>query len=167
MMFIPAKKKIIERVQPAKIPRWCLCQPLVADSENDLLKIPSNVSVSLIHCGETPYLFRANIIIFAEWTHKHLQCPINLSNKSIETVSLTLFIYWCWLWAGYVFVTIDFFKRNLLFFTGKLCSNSNLVCVKYASFSHSRVNSLSVIAVQDVKVLVKVKSNLGISFYLY
>ena len=40
VMFIPAKKRIIERVQPAKIPRRCLCQALVADSENDLLKIP-------------------------------------------------------------------------------------------------------------------------------
>ena len=38
MMFIPAPavKRIIEIVQPAKI----LCQALVADSENDLLKIP-------------------------------------------------------------------------------------------------------------------------------
>ena len=41
MMFIPAKKRIIERVQPAKIPLLCLCQALVADSQNDLLKIPS------------------------------------------------------------------------------------------------------------------------------
>ena len=40
MMFIPAKKRIIERVQPAKIPGWCLCQALVADSENHLLKLP-------------------------------------------------------------------------------------------------------------------------------
>ena len=40
MMLIPAKKRIIERVKPANIPRWCLCQALVADSENDLLKIP-------------------------------------------------------------------------------------------------------------------------------
>ena len=41
MMFMPAKKRIIETVQSGKIPRWCLCQALVADSENDLLKIPS------------------------------------------------------------------------------------------------------------------------------
>ena len=41
MMFIPAKKRIIERAQPAKIPCSCLCQALVADLENDLLKIPS------------------------------------------------------------------------------------------------------------------------------
>ena len=33
MMLIPAKKKIRERVQPAN-------QALVAESENDLLKIP-------------------------------------------------------------------------------------------------------------------------------
>ena len=38
MMFIPAKKRIIERVQPAKISRWCPCQELVADWENGLLK---------------------------------------------------------------------------------------------------------------------------------
>ena len=41
MMFMPAKKRIIETVQSGKIPHWCLCQALVADSENDLLKIPS------------------------------------------------------------------------------------------------------------------------------
>ena len=40
VMFIPAKKIIIEKVQPEKIPCRCLCQALVADSENDLLKIP-------------------------------------------------------------------------------------------------------------------------------
>ena len=40
-MFIPAKKRIIERLQPVKIHCWCLCQELVADWENDLLKIPS------------------------------------------------------------------------------------------------------------------------------
>ena len=63
MMFIPAKKGIIERVQPAKIPCWCLRQALVADSENDLLKTTScYVSISLIHCGETSYLCRAKTI---------------------------------------------------------------------------------------------------------
>ena len=31
IMFIPAKKRIMERVQPEKIPCWCLCQELVAD----------------------------------------------------------------------------------------------------------------------------------------
>ena len=40
MLFIPAKKRIIEGVQPAKVPSWCLCQELVADLENDLLKTP-------------------------------------------------------------------------------------------------------------------------------
>ena len=39
--FIPARNKIIETVQPANIPRWCLCQLLVAISEKDLLKIPT------------------------------------------------------------------------------------------------------------------------------
>ncbi len=37
MIFIPAKNKMIESVQPAKIPLWCWCQLLGADSENDLL----------------------------------------------------------------------------------------------------------------------------------
>ena len=40
MMFIPARKIFIERVQPAKTPCLCLCEALLADSENDLLKIP-------------------------------------------------------------------------------------------------------------------------------
>ena len=40
IMFIPAKKSIIDRVQPAKIPRWCLCQLLGASWEKDLLNIP-------------------------------------------------------------------------------------------------------------------------------
>ena len=39
-MFIPAKKSIIDRVQLAKIPRWCLCQLLGASWEKDLLNIP-------------------------------------------------------------------------------------------------------------------------------
>ena len=30
IMFIPTKKSIINRVQPAKIPRWCICQLLGA-----------------------------------------------------------------------------------------------------------------------------------------
>ena len=34
IMFIPAKKRI------KNIPHWCLCQALLADSENDLLNIP-------------------------------------------------------------------------------------------------------------------------------
>ena len=37
MIFIPAKNKMTESVQPAKIPLWCCCQLLGADSENDLL----------------------------------------------------------------------------------------------------------------------------------
>ena len=40
MMFIPVKKKIMERVQSAKFSCLCLWQALVVDSENDLLKIP-------------------------------------------------------------------------------------------------------------------------------
>ena len=40
IMFIPAKKIIIDRVQPAKIPCWCLCQLLGASWEIDLLNIP-------------------------------------------------------------------------------------------------------------------------------
>ena len=40
IMFIPAKKGIIDRVQPANIPRWCLCQLLGASWEKDLLNIP-------------------------------------------------------------------------------------------------------------------------------
>ena len=40
IMFIPAKKSIIDRVQPAKIPHWCLCQLLGASWEKDLLNIP-------------------------------------------------------------------------------------------------------------------------------
>ena len=39
MMFIPAKKRIIERQQPAKFP-VNVYATLIADSENDLLKIP-------------------------------------------------------------------------------------------------------------------------------
>ena len=39
--FMPAKNRMIEIVQPAHIPCWCLCQLLVADSEKDLLKIPT------------------------------------------------------------------------------------------------------------------------------
>ena len=39
-MVIPVKKRIIKRVQPAKIYCLCLCQALVANLENDLLKIP-------------------------------------------------------------------------------------------------------------------------------
>ena len=39
-MVIPAKKRIIKRVQPAEIYCLCLCQALVANLENDLLKIP-------------------------------------------------------------------------------------------------------------------------------
>ena len=30
IMFIPTKKSIINRVQPGKIPRWCICQLLGA-----------------------------------------------------------------------------------------------------------------------------------------
>ena len=57
MMFMPAKKRIIERSQPEKIPQWCLCQVLVTDSENDLLKIHlCFVSVNLIHYGKAPSL---------------------------------------------------------------------------------------------------------------
>ena len=40
IMFIPAKKSIIDRVQPGKIPRWCLCQLLGASWERSLLNIP-------------------------------------------------------------------------------------------------------------------------------
>ena len=40
IMFIPAKKSIIDRVQLAKIPRWCLCELLSAPWEKDLLNIP-------------------------------------------------------------------------------------------------------------------------------
>ena len=40
IIFIPTKKSIIDRVQPAKIPRWCLCQLLGASWEKDLLNIP-------------------------------------------------------------------------------------------------------------------------------
>ena len=40
IMFIPAKKSIIDRVQTAKIPRWCLCQLLGGSWEKDLLNIP-------------------------------------------------------------------------------------------------------------------------------
>ena len=40
MMFIPVKKKIMERVQSARFSCLCLWQALVVDSENDLLKIP-------------------------------------------------------------------------------------------------------------------------------
>ena len=36
IMFIPAKK----RVQPTKIPRWCLCQLLGTSWVKDLLNIP-------------------------------------------------------------------------------------------------------------------------------
>ena len=38
--FIPAKKSIIDRVQPSKILRCCLCQLLRASWEKDLLNIP-------------------------------------------------------------------------------------------------------------------------------
>ena len=40
IMFIPAKKSIIDRVQPATILRWCLCQLLGASWEKDWLNIP-------------------------------------------------------------------------------------------------------------------------------
>ena len=40
IIFIPAKKRIINRVQPAKISHWCLCQLLGASGEKDLLNIP-------------------------------------------------------------------------------------------------------------------------------
>ena len=40
LMFIPAKKRVIERVQPAKFPPLCVCQALVADTKSDFLKIP-------------------------------------------------------------------------------------------------------------------------------
>ena len=40
IMFIPAKKSIIDRVQLAKIPPWCLCQLLGASWEKDLLNVP-------------------------------------------------------------------------------------------------------------------------------
>ena len=67
IMFIPAKKRITERVQPALISCSYLCQALVAELENYLLKIPSQyVSISLIHCGETPYLYRAKTISLCE-----------------------------------------------------------------------------------------------------
>ena len=39
--FIPARNKMLEIVQPVNIPRWCLHQLPVADSEKDLLKIPT------------------------------------------------------------------------------------------------------------------------------
>ena len=35
MMFIPERKRMIEMVQPAKIPLKCWCQLLGADLEND------------------------------------------------------------------------------------------------------------------------------------
>ena len=38
--FIPAKKSIIDRVQPSKILHCCLCQLLRASWEKDLLNIP-------------------------------------------------------------------------------------------------------------------------------
>ena len=44
-------------MQAAKIPCWCLCQALVADSVNDLLKIPLQY-VSASHCREIPYLYK-------------------------------------------------------------------------------------------------------------
>ena len=37
MTFIPAKKRMIETVHPAKIPRRCWCQLLGALSEKDVL----------------------------------------------------------------------------------------------------------------------------------
>ena len=40
MTFMPAKNKMIDTVQPAKISRSCLCQPLGDQSANDLLYIP-------------------------------------------------------------------------------------------------------------------------------
>ena len=53
IMFIPAKKSIIDRVQPAKIPRWCLWQLLGASWEKDSLNIPEQyVSIKWIHFGE-------------------------------------------------------------------------------------------------------------------
>ena len=40
MTFIPAKKRMIERVQPAKIRCSYFCQLLIAETENDLVKSP-------------------------------------------------------------------------------------------------------------------------------
>ena len=40
MTFIPARKRMIEMVQPAKIPFKCWCQLLSAFNENDLLHRP-------------------------------------------------------------------------------------------------------------------------------
>ena len=40
MTFIPARKRMIETVQPAKIPFKCWCQLLSAFNENDLLHRP-------------------------------------------------------------------------------------------------------------------------------
>ena len=81
----------------------------------------------------------------AVFNTKHVKILINkvfpnFSNQNIETVSLTLFLcLQCWLWAGHVCLTIDFFMPNLLFFTSKSFSNSNLVHVRYTSFCHLRV----------------------------
>ena len=41
MIFMPARKRIMESVQPAKIPLKCWCQLLGANSEKDLLYIPT------------------------------------------------------------------------------------------------------------------------------
>ena len=40
IMSMPAKNSIKDRVQPAKILRWCLCQLLGVSWEKDLLNIP-------------------------------------------------------------------------------------------------------------------------------
>ena len=40
ILELPAKQSIIDRVQLAKIPRWCLCQLLGPSWEKDLLNIP-------------------------------------------------------------------------------------------------------------------------------
>ena len=61
--FIPARNKIIEIVLPANIPRRCLCQLLVTDSEKDLLKIPILYDSTIcIHWFRIPYLWRAKNI---------------------------------------------------------------------------------------------------------
>ena len=40
MTFIPAKKRMIERVQPAKFRCSYFCQLLIVETENDLVKSP-------------------------------------------------------------------------------------------------------------------------------
>ena len=55
IMFIPAKKSIIDRVQPSKIPRWCLSQLLDASLEKDLLNIPE--------CKDNPFMWDGSICI--------------------------------------------------------------------------------------------------------